>query len=385
MSFPFFSGTAKQPPQVPVDLPAPDRERLRNPAAYIADAALVDAVNVALLLSQPLLLTGEPGTGKTELAYRLAWELGLGDPLIFNTKTTSTARDLFYTFDAMGRFQVAHTGKGSDNNLHYVTYNALGLAILRSCEQAAVQNLLPPGFEHGGRRQSVVLVDEIDKAPRDFPNDLLHEVDHLSFRIVEVGNAEVRADPTLRPILVLTSNSEKNLPDAFLRRCVFYNIPLPGTDRLIEIVRARIAALSAAAPTAPGRGAGSAPAGGAGAASARGMSSAAGMGAVGAGAGAVGAAVAAPPGGPSLTAATAEPLVGSAVMLFQEIRGAGLRKPPSTAELLNWVQTLIARGAVLTQPVAAMGPTLLCTTCVLAKTRDDADTLERFMKKKFNF
>jgi MoxR-like ATPase len=341
MSFPFFNGTAKQPPQVPVDLPVPDRERLRNPAAYIADATLVDAVNVALLLSQPLLLTGEPGTGKTELAHRLAWELGLGEPLIFNTKTTSTARDLFYTFDAMGRFQVAHTGKGSDNNLHYITYNALGLAILRSREQAAVQNFLAPGSEHGGRRQSVVLVDEIDKAPRDFPNDLLHEVDHLSFRIAELGNAEVRADPSLRPILVLTSNSEKNLPDAFLRRCVFYNIPLPGTDRLIEIVRARVAALGGRTPTAAGRG-----------------------------------------DGPGVAA---EPLVGSAVQLFQEIRSAGLRKPPSTAELLNWVQTLIARGAVVSQPVAAIGQTLLSTTCVLAKTRDDADSLERFMKKKFNF
>jgi MoxR-like ATPase len=166
-------------------------------------------------------------------------------------------------------------------------------------------------------------------------------VDHLSFRIAELGNAEVRADPSLRPILVLTSNSEKNLPDAFLRRCVFYNIPLPGTDRLIEIVRARVAALGGRTPTAAGRG-----------------------------------------DGPGVAA---EPLVGSAVQLFQEIRSAGLRKPPSTAELLNWVQTLIARGAVVSQPVAAIGQTLLSTTCVLAKTRDDADSLERFMKKKFNF
>ncbi len=340
MTFPFFNGTIQKPPPKPVELPAYDGGRQRDPAAYITDEPLVDAVNVALLLSQPLLLTGEPGTGKTDLAYRLAWELGLGKPLVFNTKTTSTARDLFYTFDAMGRFQVAHTGQGSANNLDYLTYNALGLAVLRSRDQAEVQDILPPGFVHGGRRQSVVLVDEIDKAPRDFPNDLLHEVQHLSFRIAELGNTEVSADPGLRPILVLTSNSEKNLPDAFLRRCVFYNIPMPGTARLIKIVQSRIGTFKGG-----------------------GMS-----GGIAAG-----------------TDRGAVPMLESAVQLFEEIRKAGLRKPPSTAELLNWIEILLAKGAVASEPVTAMGPKLLATSCVLAKTRDDSEALERFMKKKFNF
>jgi MoxR-like ATPase len=346
MNFPFIDGSAKQSPGKPMELPIPDHARERDPAAYIADESLIDAVNVALLLGQPLLLTGEPGTGKTELAYRLAWELGLGKPLAFNTKSTSTARDLFYTFDAMGRFQVAHTGNGSDNNLDYIVYNAIGLAILRSREEVSVSKLLPPCFEHGGRRQSVVLVDEIDKAPRDFPNDLLHEVESLSFRIPELGNIEVQADAALRPILVLTSNSEKNLPDAFLRRCVFYNIPFPKTGRLIEIVRARTAAFKSDSipPTGP---AGSTRA--------------------------------------EEPTKTASPLLKTAVALFEEIRSSGLRKPPSTAELLNWVQALIAKGAVVTRPIEALGEkALMSTSCVLAKTRDDAEALERFLKKKLS-
>ena len=98
----------------------------------------MDAVNVALLLAQPLLLTGEPGTGKTQLAYSLAWQLGFGEPLKFETKSNSTARDLFYVYNALGRFHAAHSGTGSANALDYISYNAFGQAILLAQKQSAV-------------------------------------------------------------------------------------------------------------------------------------------------------------------------------------------------------------------------------------------------------
>ena len=103
MPFPFIDGKARKAPTQPVELPVPERTRQLDPAGYLLDPKLVDAVNVALLLSQPLLLTGEPGTGKTQLAHRLAWELGY-EPHVFNTKSNSVARDLFYTFDSMAGF-----------------------------------------------------------------------------------------------------------------------------------------------------------------------------------------------------------------------------------------------------------------------------------------
>ncbi len=213
--------------------------RHADPAGYRADRGLVDAVNVALHLGQPLLLTGQPGTGKTQLAYSLAWELGFGEPLEFETKSTSVARDLFYTYDALGRFHAVHTGEGSAAALDYIGWNALGHAILYANEPAKVAALLAAA-EHPGRRRSVVLIDEIDKAPRDFPNDLLNEVEGMYFRVPEMGNVRVAADCEMRPVLVLTSNSEKNLAEAFLRRCVFYHIPFPEEDRLRDIVHVRI-------------------------------------------------------------------------------------------------------------------------------------------------
>jgi MoxR-like ATPase len=149
----------------------------RRPQDYIAESGLVNAVNVALMLDKPLLLTGEPGTGKSQLAHSLAWELNLGDPLVFATKSTSVARDLFYTFDSVGRFKAAD----HRDALSYLTYNALGKAILFANDEQKVTNLLPTGTAHPGRRQSVVLIDEVDKAPRDFPNDILNEIDYQRF------------------------------------------------------------------------------------------------------------------------------------------------------------------------------------------------------------
>ena len=241
MTFPYYRGDGKhRVGEIAVKLPGSRRAAQTDPRGYKPDRGLIDAVNVAVLLGQPLLLTGEPGTGKTQLANNVAWELGFDPPLIFETKSTHTARDLFYTYDTLSRFHAAQTNEGSQRSLDYVTYNALGIAILRSNDEADVRQWLPDGFEHGGRRRSVVLIDEVDKAPRDFPNDLLNEVEGMYFKVPELGNAMISASDDMRPILIITSNSEKHLPDAFLRRCIYYNIPFPENDRLAEIILTRI-------------------------------------------------------------------------------------------------------------------------------------------------
>jgi MoxR-like ATPase len=323
MNFPFLDTNNANAAEPPVALPVPKRQKQVDPAGYLPEPELLNAVNIALLLGQPLLLTGEPGTGKTQLAHWLSWRLGFGDAVVFNTKSTSTARDLFYTFDSMRRFHAAQTGKGSQDEVDYITYNAFGVAILRSLEFAAISGVLPKqNFVHGGPRRSVVLIDEIDKAPRDFPNDLLHEVENMSFSIAELGITELKAERKLRPVLVLTSNSEKNLPDAFLRRCIFFNIPFPGRDRLKAIVQARLDAF------ADGQGA----------------------------------------------------LLNSAIDLFIEIHGSNLRKAPSTAELLNWLQTLSEAGAPLDQPLSKHHAQLSEST--LAKTIPDVGELRRLLASR---
>ena len=230
--------------------------RVDHPGGYQPDPGLVDAVNVALVLNRPLLVTGEPGTGKTQLAYSVAWQLAsrrqlnVASPRVekFETKSTSIARDLFYTFDTLGRFQAAHTG-GSANNADYLTYNALGRALIHALDPDDISGVLPADFRHEGRRRTVVVIDEVDKAPRDFPNDLLNEIDQMYFRIPELRNVQVggegRLDDAYRPLVFITSNSEKNLPDPFLRRCIYYNIPFPDAGRLQSILLARLSRFDA--------------------------------------------------------------------------------------------------------------------------------------------
>jgi MoxR-like ATPase len=212
------------------------------------DDGLVDAVNVALLLGQPLLLTGEPGTGKTHLAYHVAWQFDL-PVLKFETKSDHKAQDLFYLYDALRHFHAVQVAQARNQDTpkatDYLEYTALGEAIIRANELEKVKKFLPSSFNHPGKPQrSVVLIDEIDKAPRDFPNDILNEVEHNHFRMPELGIDEkigvADEHKRFKPILILTSNSEKHLPAAFLRRCVYYNIPFPGKDMLFKIVEKRL-------------------------------------------------------------------------------------------------------------------------------------------------
>lgn len=231
----------------PADLAQP---RLRpNPPDYIADSALYNAVRVAILLKQPLLLTGEPGTGKTQLAYKVAADLAeetngnfLPTPLLFSTKTTSSATDLFYTYDAMGHFHAAHL----QNNVvppqaaDFIQLQALGQAILLSHDPVPTRYLSLPDVDGTTSKGSVVLIDEVDKAPRDFANDLLNELDRYEFTVREDGSQTYRKGEAHPIIVMLTSNSEKNLPDAFLRRCVFFHIEFPDAEQLKRIVTRQV-------------------------------------------------------------------------------------------------------------------------------------------------
>ena len=220
-------------------LPVLRTDELSAPSGYITDPGAVAAVQVALTLGHPLLLTGDPGCGKTLLASAVAHELGFDPPLKFETKSTTESRDLFYLFDAVGRLHASQSAGEGSAPVNFITYNALGLAIIYANDRQTVASALPARFEHPGQRRSVVLIDEIDKAPRDVPNDILNEIDAMFFRIPELGNLRVAASPAMRPIVFITSNSEKGLPDAFLRRCVYYHMPFP-TDRLTRIVESRI-------------------------------------------------------------------------------------------------------------------------------------------------
>jgi len=210
-----------------------------NPQHYLARPALQHAVNVALTLGQPLLVTGKPGTGKTELASSIAYEFNKLPLFPFHVKSTSVAQDLFYQYDAIRRFQDSHDQNKSIDPKDYIDFKALGLAILLTLPPKDANPYLPEKYQNIGPIRSVILLDEIDKAPRDLPNDILVEIEKMEFSVKELDQDPFVANKDYRPIVVITSNSEKNLPDAFLRRCVYYHIPFPTSDELKTIIQRR--------------------------------------------------------------------------------------------------------------------------------------------------
>lgn len=296
--------------------PSESPAELHDPAGYLAERGLRDAVNVSLALGQPLLVTGEPGTGKTQLAASIAHELGLPPPFTFHTKTTSTAKDLFYRYDALQRFHDAQFAGARLSPENYLTYDALGLAILLSLPTGEADGCLPPALAGRGPARSVVLVDEIDKAPRDFPNDILNEIENLSFAVQETGR-RFTADPRYKPIIVLTSNSERNLPDAFVRRCVFYHIPFPDAEQLVAIIRRRL------------------------------------------------------PLGPDFTPG----MLLNAVRHFEEVRELALKKKPATAELLAWVRILDKIQLDVGDLRPGEAEALLLSYSILVKSKEDREMI----------
>jgi MoxR-like ATPase len=236
------------------------RMKFEGTGSYVATADLTVAVNAAVALERPLLVKGEPGTGKTELARQVSMALGL--PMIeWNIKSTTKAQQGLYEYDAVSRLRDSQLGEARVHDVrNYIKKGKLWQA-----------------FEADGK--VVLLIDEIDKADIEFPNDLLQELDRMEFYVYETGET-IRARH--RPIVIITSNNEKELPDAFLRRCFFHYIrfPDPGTLRAIVAVHH------------PG---------------------------------------------------IKEALLTTALTQFYEIRETpGLKKKPSTSEVLDWLKLLLA-------------------------------------------
>lgn len=229
------------------------------------------------------------------------------------------AHDLFYSFDALARFHAAQTAAREPSAkiepVHFIRYHGLGEAIVRASRLGEYAPLLPENFVHTAQRRSVVLIDEIDKASRDVPNNLLRVMEKPCFTIPELGHAEISADDAFRPILILTSNSEKTLPDAFLRRCIYYHMPFPDDATLKEIVANRLVGLPA------GRG-----------------------------------------------------LVADAIALLRHLRGkCRLRKAPGTAELLTFILTLRSNGYGPADRLRDDTRWLRWATLNLLKTREDQE------------
>jgi MoxR-like ATPase len=310
----FYKTSREFPPAAP---PA----RLDDPAGYLPEPGLPEAVNVALLLGKPLLVTGDPGTGKTQLAYSIAHELQIGPdpapgatwtPFRFTAKHNSIARDLLYRYDSLQHFADANRAKIEGGDLksapEYIRYEALGEAIR---------------LAHTAQRRSVVLIDEIDKAPREFPNDLLAELERMAFEVFESGESFQAADAA-RPVVVITSNGEKPLPDAFLRRCVYFHIRFPDAVRLRQIVDSRL-------------------------------------------------------GGSGLRFSPAQ--LDALIAHFSEVRELCRKKKPATSDLLSWLQVLDAYGFRAEGPgfreslTSADADLLLISYSVLAKHVADLETL----------
>ncbi len=234
--------------------------QFQGTADYVADKDLMVAVNAAIRLERPLLVKGEPGTGKTELARQVAAALGL-DMLEWNIKSTTKAQQGLYEYDAVSRLRDSQLGDARVNDVrNYIRRGKLWQAF-------------------AAERKTVLLIDEIDKADIEFPNDLLQELDRMEFHVYETGET---VTAKIRPIVIITSNNEKELPDAFLRRCFFHYIRFPDAETLEKIVEVHYPGIKKA-------------------------------------------------------------LLRNALTQFYEIRETpGLKKKPSTSEALDWIRLLVA-------------------------------------------
>ncbi len=227
---------------------------------YIATDDLQLAVNAAMTLQKPLLIKGEPGTGKTLLAEEVAESLGM--PLItWHIKSTTKAEQGLYEYDAVSRLRDSQLGDDKVYDIgHYIKPGKLWEAFTSEA-------------------RCVLLIDEVDKADIEFPNDLLHELDKMSFYVYETGET---ITATQRPVIIITSNNEKELPDAFLRRCFFHYIDFPEEHTMRQIINVHF---------------------------------------------------------PNIQ----EKLVNDALDIFYKLRNLqGLKKPPSTSELVDWLTLLLA-------------------------------------------
>ncbi len=265
---------------------------------YIATPDLMAAVNAAMTLEKPLLLKGEPGTGKTLLAEEVA--ASLGAPLItWHIKSTTKAQQGLYEYDAVSRLR--------DSQLGEARVHEVGNYIRRG--------KLWEAFE--SEQRAVLLIDEIDKADIEFPNDLLHELDRMAFDVYETGQT-VRARH--RPVILITSNNEKELPDAFLRRCFFHYIAFPDADTLRRIVDVHFPDID-------------------------------------------------------------QQLVGQALRAFFGLREVpGLKKKPTTSELIDWLRLLMADELAARQLAEAPAEKALPPLAgALIKNEQDQQLLERLM------
>ncbi|MBM4782488.1 MAG: MoxR family ATPase [Archangiaceae bacterium] len=236
--------------------------RFKGTESYLTSESLRSAVDCAVALQRPLLVKGEPGTGKTLLAEAIAAAMGL-KLLTWTVKSTTKAQDGLYVYDAVQRL---HDSRFNDKDV-------------RDIRQYIRHGPLGESFAAPERR--VLLIDEIDKADLEFPNDLLHEIDRMRFKVIETDEEVVAKH---RPVVVITSNNEKDLPDAFLRRCVFHFIEFPDRDLMQRIVHVHHADM-------------------------------------------------------------AERLVDQALGVFYELRAfSRLRKRPSTSELIDWLAALKSAG-----------------------------------------
>ncbi len=192
-----------------------DLRRFSGTASYLTNEALEHAVDCALALERPLLVKGEPGTGKTLLAQAVSEALGL-EMIHWPVKSTTRAQDGLYVYDTVQRLYDARFGDGDVKDIRrYIKHGPLGRAFASDT-------------------RVVLLIDEVDKADLEFPNDLLHELDRMRFVVGETGDEIVAKQ---RPVVIITSNNEKELPDAFLRRCVFHFIDFPDQELMKRIVR----------------------------------------------------------------------------------------------------------------------------------------------------